>query len=424
MRIRKKINFRAPSTKVKSFLLIGGSEDYANDTWGFVADGKGYKSGPHAARTDMFGTLPGEPFALHYSQANGAFYFVTADGVYLTDSATSKVHEKISDVVSPLPFFVDMYINGFSVTVVFSGTDRVIYNGATVEKFTDTHSFRTGVMHCGRFFAADYHDGIKLWWAATHAADWTSGINGCGYTFLPPEGGDILRLFSYDDRLIVVRKRGITVVRAYGEPQHYKVEATAAYLVAEGIIADTCAVSGGKITFCSENAIYSFDGNSIERLMSFRHDGIYEPEFAVGMGEMYYVDCATEGRKCILGYDCSAGTRWINYTLCSKLCACADGVYIFNSSSAYRIARSERAIGEWNSRKIDFGTDGVKLLKRVCVKGKGSINFLIECDGVLRVYNGAGWHRPMMYGREFLFTVNSDGSLEEFLAEVEVRDGI
>lgn len=424
MRIRKDKELRVPSSKVRKISLLGEDEGYTDSTLNYIPEGKGYKCAPLPVMTTYYGTLPGNPIALHYSQANGAFFFVTQDGVYLTDKSKNKTHQKIYSDSSPLPFFVDMYINGFSCTVMFCGTQRVVYNGTQVETFTDTRQFRAGVMHCGRFFGADYSDGVKLWWAATHAADWTEGIGGCGYIFLPPEGGAIVRLFSYGDRLVVLRERGITVVRAYGEPQHYSVESCASYLVTEGIIGETCAFAGGKILFCTPYALYAFDGNSTERLCELGEGKYYLPQSAVGMGDIYCLKCAYDGIGCIMGYDCVTGKVWKCYTLCTLMCVCSDAIYIFSQSSVYYFDRSQCALAKWHSKETDFGTDGVKLLKSINITGKNSIFIIVKCDGVQRTYEGTGRHKIMMHGRKFTFTVTANGDLQEIVAELEVRDGI
>lgn len=424
MRIRRDKKLIAPSTSVKKFTLIGGDEDYAADCWGFYNEGKGLVCGPAVNSQKRFGTMPGTPLAVYYSCLCGALYFVTADGVYLTNDAGTKSAEKICGALSVLPFFVDMFIDDSPVTVMFSGTYRIVCDGATCREYTDERSFSAGAMHCGRFFGADAEEEGKLWWAASHAEDWTEGIAGCGYTYLPPEGGKILRLFSYEDRLVAVREQGITIIKAYGEPQHYAVEDSAPRLAADGIIAGTCALAGGKIFFATAYALYSFDGNAIKKVMPFGTYRLYSPENAVGMGDVLYVRCVFNGLRCVLGYDCANGSKWISYTLCTCLCVCDDGVYFFSKLSVYMLDRSERSVGSWTSRQIDFGTGADKRLRKIYVKGDGTIGINVICDGTTRNYMGAGWHAIGMCGKSFSFSISSNGSLEELIAEVEVRNGI
>ena len=356
--------------------------------------------------------------AAYYSQGNGAIYFVATDGVWrLASGAESCV--KVASSLSGEQFFADMYINGFSATTLFNGTDRVIFTDLADEEAEDTeHVFSAGCVHCGRFFGVDASDGVKLWWAASHPLDWTEGICGCGYTFLPPEGGDILALFSYEDRLVAVRRRGITVVRAYGDPQNYKVDATANYLTADGIIARTACACGGKIVFCTRSGLYAFDGGDIQRLMSFGCSRISSPAFAAACGDKYFLCCDDEflGEGCVMLYDCSDKESAVAAVFPSALFAGDDGVYAVCGTAVGKLCGGGE--GVWTSRTLSFG--GRCCLRSVQVVCDAPFQLRITADGAERTLSGGECRAVNMCGGSFSFKVTAQGALYSVAAEGEV----
>ena len=414
IRLRKSTTYYRPSAKNVDLL----DEGCCLRTVNLIRDDGHYFPAVSAVAQQTFAGCPEGVEGAYYSEGNGALFVITATEVYRLDSGASE-YVKIADSLSEKPFFVDMYINGFSATTMFSGNSRVVFTGMAQDTATDDHLFSTGVVHCGRFFAVDKSDGFKLWWAASHPLDWEEGIYGCGYVWLPAEGGKILRLFSYDDRLVAVRERGITVVRAYGGPQNYKVDATANYLTADGIIGDTCALCGGQIVFCTDSGIYAFDGSDIERLMRF-DCGISAPLCAAACGERYFLMCTEEhlGEGCVYCFDLSSGLGAACDIKPSALFSGPDGVYAVIGTAIKKLLPGEGE-GEWYSAEVRFGGSRA-LLKSIEAECDGEVSVTVSALGVSRTFSGSGVHRVGMSGSSFSFCVQAGGTLRTLTARAEV----
>lgn len=415
MRIKTSKTTRYPSTSLRSVDVLGarcGRSINAREEEGALFPGVKL-----SAQT-RFPALPPGVVGAYCSQGNGALYLLTDSAAYRISEGASS-YTQITSSLSSRPFFVDMYFNGFSVTVFFNNYDRIIYTGMDQDDLTDDKRLYCGAMHCGRLFARDYLDGFKLWWAASHALDWTAGINGCGYTLLPAEGGDILRLFSYDDRLIAMRESGITIVRAYGDPQNYKVDATANYMTADGIIEDTCAEGGGKILFCTPRGIYAFDGSGIDRLLSFAGTSLSSPKFAAASGDMYCVVCTdgVSGGDRMYCFDLSSGSGWLTDISPSALFSGAGALYAVVGTSVMEVTAGG-SFG-WRSLPVRFG-DGNACLKRVRAVCDGDVSVTVSSLGVSRTLSGSGIHEVNMSGRDFTFSVLADGKLTALEAQAEV----
>jgi hypothetical protein len=314
-----------------------------------------------------------------------------------------------------------MYFKDSKATVLFSGKNRILYNGYGLTLASEEHEFYTGIMHCGRLFCRDLNDGFKVWWSSGTAFDWKSGIDGCGYTRLPSDGGAVLRFFNYNEKLVAVRERGITVISAYGEPQHYAVEATASYYVADGIIAETCAICDGKIVFCTSSGIFAFDGNDIERLNNDYERYITAYTSAVAYGSFYYIICTATniGTGIIFVYDCQRQRGQFISVQPKKLVA-GDGVKYFTDSAIYTFSNNS-ASGSWTSKSLDFGTSKVKLLKSLYVEGDGSITITVVGGGVKRSFSGTGLKKVNMKGVNFTITITGVCNVKRVEAVVAVK---
>ena len=366
-----------------------------------------------------FADCPEGVTSAHYSPGNGAL-FVIADGAahYLEKGASSYV--KMAENLGQRPFFADMYINTYAATILADGYNMHFYNGFGHGSTECVHRFYDGCEHCGRFFARDYSDGLRLWWAASHAVDWEEGINGSGYTFLPADGGAVLKLYSYKERLIAVRERGITVIHAYGDPQNYKVDATAGYLSAEGIIGESCAICDGRIFFCTAGGLYAFNGSGSERLASFTGGRLSSPAFAAACGDRYFAACNDKylGDGRIYCYDASSGGGAV-CDICPDALFCGpDGVYAVCGTSVKKLSRG--GSGVWRSGKVRPGGARHAYLKQIELSCEGGADVTIVCDGVERSFSGGGPHTVNIGGHSFEFTVQAQGRLNAVRALAEV----
>lgn len=426
MKIVKAKTVKKPRTTIKTFELIGDGEECTDYTYNLVRNDVGYARSMGAVRDTFFGTCPRDPRAVYYSHATGGLFSVTASTMYLFNVNSNTKFSSATTKLTLTPFFADMYIDGKCVTVSFSGINRLVYDGKNITESKDEHEFYTGVMHGGRFFARDYAYPLKLWWSASHALDWTEGIYGSGYIHLSPEGGNVLRLISFGDKLLAVRQNGITVVRALGEPQHFRVDATATYAVADGIVGETCAVCAGKLYFATKSGIYTFDGSSVEKCENRDGWRISAPVMAVASGDCYYLICTDKflGEKIVFGYDTIKKHGWFINANPSRLFTLEEDAYFVYSTGIYKLCATDSSRGYWRSKNQDFGTPAVKFLRRLYIDGDDDVNTTIVCGDVTREFIGNGWITVNMYARTFRFVIGAFNNLTRVRAEVEVRNGI
>lgn len=426
MKLIKRKSTKKYASEIKSFCLVGEGDEYADYGFNIVKKGSGYERCIGAVRETLYGSCPREPVITYYSHATSSLFMVTSSIAFAFNTATTQKFKAITTKVAPSPFFVDAYVDGKWVTVYFCGKNRLVYDGDAATESQGEREYFTGVMHCGRLFARDYNDPLKIWWTASGALDETEGIYGGGYTVLTSEGGDVVRLVSFGEKLIAVRQYGITVIRAYGEPQHYKVEPTAEYLVSDGIVGETCAVCAGKLFFATKSGIYAFDGGEITKVENPEQSRLSAPVRAVACADTYYLVCMDSflGGNVIFGYDAVGKVGWIMNVSPSGLFNAEGDAYLVYGTGVYKIAATDTSRGYWRSKELDFGTPSVKYLRRLYIEGDADVNSTILCGGTSREITGNGWQTVNMYAASFRFIFGAYSKLTRVVAEVEVRSGI
>ena len=426
MKLRKRKTVMYPESSGKKITLVGDGDEYTHYTFYFERSGNGYKHGYDAVTATGYGASPPNPIAAYGSAFNGAMMVCTSEGVYI-HVATNPAFNKVFDGLSGEIFFAEAYKDGEKVVVAFGGNERAVFNGTHAYMYNAQFAFTSGVVHCGRFFGCDASDAFKIRWSADEIFDWTTGLYGSGYINLPAEGGEILRLFSMGDRLVVVRRRGITVMHAYGDPQHFAVDETANYMVAGGIIGKTCAFCANKLFFCTEGGIFAFDGSGVKKLENADCLAISSPLSAVAYGDEYFVICSNEylGSGLLYVYNANKKRGYFMNFQPDALCVCDDGVYAFAGNTLYKIGYANgQTRGYWLSKTCDFGSDSVKYLRDICVDGDSDVSVTVICDGVSRTLTGNGRHAVCMSGRKFSFVACAFGKLDKLQISVEVSYGV
>lgn len=425
MKIRNIAAAVYPAARNVTLTLIGDGDAYCLSRKGFKLRGGALVRGAGLVRDERFTTVPQNVSRAYYSQGNKSLFVETDEGLYVYNSLpTFKNFRKICDPVESPSFFADYRNNGLYITTLYSGTRRIGFSGYASGETEEEYGFYTGVMHCGRLFARDISDGLKIRWSSFHPLQWDEGIDGSGYVQLTADGGDVLRLIAYGEKIAAIRERGVTVLRAYGEPQHFKAEATADYLTADGIIPETCAVCAGEIFFCTQSGIFSFDGSTVQRRENDGESDISAYLSATAYGDRYYLFCnsLTHGDGALYVYEPTeksgyyAGWKPDCLAVCGELTAFfGDGIYTVTEGAGE---------GEWISRAVDFGSASFKYLREVTVDGDGELSLAVSADGVTRKFSGCGRFKAGLCGRSFVFTVSGAGGVRRLEAAAEVRDGI
>jgi hypothetical protein len=423
VKIRKYAGDCSQKSKKVSVKLIGGQRHYCSKSFGFLLNDNCLEKGIGGELDDKYTTIPADVKSGYYSSANGALFAASDEGVYLYYPKLKKYFASIYSQPEKTPYFFDVYNGGMDSTIIAIGGTALGFTGYGVSTLKDTKEFYCGTMHCGRFFGRDKSNQFRIWWSATGGfQDWTEGIDGYGYMVLSYEGGGVVKLMNYNERLLAIKKRGITIIKAYGEPQHYVASDSATYLTADDIIAETCAYCGGNLMFCTTSGIFSFDGSDIERQDTGDCYDLYDFKSAVGLGDKYYVICSSKklGEGLVYVYETSAKKGYFIDLKPTALVA-AESVTAFSNDGIYTLSQ-QSGKGYWTSCGIDFGEAQLKCLKDVDINCDGDITLKVTADGVSRTFSGSGKKRVDMSGRQFYFEISGTGNVYGVDATAEVRE--
>lgn len=157
-------------------------------------------------------------------------------------------------------------------------------------------------VHYGRLFTAS---GCRVRFSRALAPDdWTERTQGAGWIDLPSEGGDVLELVPYKEKLYLFRERGITQLRAMGDNLNFKA-VTVPYACGK-LYARSVANCGGSVIFLTECGAFSFNGGTCRMLSGCGYSliDLSAGVSAVSAGGKYYAAVALgSGERCVLCID-------------------------------------------------------------------------------------------------------------------------
>ncbi len=319
------------------------------------------------------------------------------------------------------PFILEERENG-AWQARLIGDKRCVVDAVGAEKILlKAYNFavRGGILKSGRLFAADLNEGVKLRWSGEGgSADWVENISGAGWLYLSGSEGNILELAELDGNIIAVREHGLTVISAYGTPENFKVLNVIAKT--HLIYGHTVAVAGGKLLFCTQDGVYSFNGNKTEKLKNTLDGEILTPEYAAVSGNTYFY-CGTSkslGRSVIVALDISDGEAYIIDFPAQALVVSGK---LFAYSSTQNCLPDSGGGFSFKSGAENFGTLQKKTLKYVDVSCGGRFDVEVECDGYIRRFYGVK-HRltANMCGVNFKVTVFGRDEISGICAVAEV----
>ncbi len=349
-------------------------------------------------------------------------YIMYADGsVY--SSMNGAMFIRAYTVASDTPFIVEERTEekGLRGHVI---CNDVIFNhmGMTFNYSNFEGNLSCGAIWHGRLFGADRTDGYKLNWSGEGGVyDWTSGISGAGWAYPEEDGfGKILNVIGFNDRLVLLRQHGLTVVKAFGSPENFAMDG---YYRLPNIIAGTAAVVGDKLFICTGNGLFYFTGSSVQRISDKLFSGL-TPVNAVAFGDRYLAcgNHSSFGRNVIYVYDSSDKTSYIADAPVAVLCAAA-GVFGYDSSVCYLLA--EGGAYTFISGAVDFGTDKPKVLEKIYIDCAGNVGVTVSNGQISRKFvEASGTLRLNMRGSAFTFTVTGKDEIRGITAYAEADNAV
>lgn len=375
---------------------------------------------PALAPVKSTGNVPQNVLCGRYCPWAGRYLLWAEGKVY--SSANGVGFIELAQLTAQSPFIVEERTESGVQALVLGDTVAIIHTGEYQTARSFTGNLSCGVVRYGRLFGADRTDGFLLRWSGEGGAlDWAEGISGAGWVYPAGDGGKILDVCDLNGKLVLVREQGLTRMNAYGTPENFAVEA---HVSLPRAIAWTAAVAGGALCVCTENGLYTFDGNKARRVDDRLFDGL-TPVYGVAMGENYLVcgNHAALGGSAVFVYDTRTGRSYLCDAPATALCV-NGRAYAYGQGASYTLTEGG-APYRFTSGVFDFGSPRRKVVERLEIDCDEGVDITLSNGENSRIFEGVrGILRPNMRG--FRFTVRVAGGCEVrgIRAVAEVEDGI
>lgn len=364
------------------------------------------------------GSLPPEVNFVSYSPAVQRYFACGGNATYVSGDGVNFV--KIYDFGNSA-FLVEDYSKGTPRAIVISGNKAAVHYGAHTAAILPVSLF-CGVMHCGRLFGADDNDPYLLRWSGTDGFDdWDESLSGSGHLFIGPSGGKIVNIAAFGEKLIVVRKYGITVLSMQSEPEKFSVNFVNTEC-AEIVDNTACAVMN-KLYFFTASGLKAFDGNKISAV-PFRHaDAVCSPRYAVVGDNKYFVACKEKrsGKDVILCIDSESGESCVFDCPAHSLFIKDGKVFASDFSYLYKITEADAF--SFETEEINFGTGRDKTVVGAFVEGECDVK-ISNGKCVRKFVSASGIIKPKMRGKSFKVKVYGKCGIPKIELTAEVLDAI
>lgn len=355
-----------------------------------------------------------------YSECVKDFFLCTDADIHTSTYGNN--FTRITGLTTGTPFMFEDIADGAPRAVLVCGLNAIYKKGGRYDAFYNYGAnLSCGVMHCGRLFGADGTDPYKLRWSgAGGLTDWEEGIDGSGSLTLDPARGGILDIAEFGEKLVLVRKYGLTVLSMYGSPENFAVNITDTG--SDEIYRGTAQVAGGKLIFCTASGLHSFDGSVIRELPCGYARDISNPVCSAELGGKYFLSCTVKSLNgaAVLCCDPFGGESYLIDISADALCS-AGRIYAYNSSGAFRL--EEGGGYSLTAGKINFGSGRMKTVTEIFIDGEADVE--ISNGRVVRKFTGVkGRIRPALRGEEFAFKITGTEPVRKITATAEECDAI
>lgn len=342
-------------------------------------------------------------------------YKYSSDGLIKTNIAFSAPPEGIN-YRTPQGEDIMLFI-GRPYSYKFSGAT------STYNIISSVPSSSCAAVHYERLFVVDSsYDAKVCFSAALDIEDWESGIQKAGYMEAYDETGKILRAFTLDNRLYLMRERGITRLRALGDNLNFSLKRVSAFT--GKIDGKSCCLCGSRIVFLSDAGIYLFNGESSERVCDELFGRIEDIlSYACCFKNRYFVAVKLKGGNAATLCMDVAEKKGFFLPFVTYCPAEYKDDFLFSDGDKIFKLLNENADEEcvWESGFTDFSLGGrMKYLKNIFVKGEGDYILTVLSDGGgYAKYSGDNKFSPMLKGRKFNIKISAkNAELKGMEAEI------
>lgn len=375
---------------------------------------------PALSPKNLNGKAPeGIIFAAH---SEGVKDFFACTDTELYTSTRGNYFERIGSLAGDKPFMIEDVYEGKPRAVVINGGGALYNSGGRYDViFAYGARLGCGVMHCGRLFGADLDDGYKLRWSGEGGlTDWEEGLYGSGSLTLDPARGEVLDIVEFGEKLIAVRKLGLTVLSMFGSPENFSAEITDTD--ADEIYKGTARAAGGKLIFCTASGLRSFDGSVIKKLPHALSGDISNPVCSAVLNGKYYLSCRSKilNGGAVLCYDTADGGSYLIDFAADALCS-ADKIYAYNKDGAFALEAG--GVYVMTSGRIDFGSGRRKTVTEIFIEGEADVE--ISNGRTARKFTDArGLIRPRLRGESFTVKITGTKAVKKLNVTAEECDAI
>ena len=419
------MKIRRLKTRREKVVLIGGEGDYCESCVGFYVGGKTLS--PSRGFAPKYKSSYKDAKAVEHFLYSGITLVLDESGDIRKweDVGNSFTLTYVGSIYAPRHSAFE-YLDGDTYWVaVYGGTRFVLVNDKKAIEEDMPRAQKGACRHNGRTFVADWYEPFQVRWSGIGYINWMIEAGGAGYVNLNPVRGNVYRVISMGDSLVVYREFGIDVIKAYGDARHYSVVRQSNGNVTERLNEYACAVCGETIYFCSDKNIYRYEDGKISRVKlpkcikakNFSTVKAYESRYV-------HFTCVNEddGKPWVLEMDVT-DNKFAFFAPGKKFVwGTPGGFYAWDDDMIYSESGGEMDFTPlWRSCGIDLGCDSVKTLKSIYLDCTGDVAVCVKADGTERTLNGRGKIPVNMSGINFVLEVSGRGKIDLLEGEWEVR---
>ena len=357
--------------------------------------------------------LAGLTFAAH-SEKIDRFFIADYNALYATQNGNFP-SLLVTNTGGGKPFFYEeVGADGTPYAVIGINDIGVRHNGSGFTPMRYSEAFRCAVMRKGRLFAASLADGLKIIWSeGGNSFGGGQSLSGAGWVKLQPALGDICDMLDFDDRLIVLRKLGITVLSVYGSAENFKTESVD--YPSDEVVPGTACIVNGNVIFCTASGVKIFNGSGISRYEHAYSGDILSPKLAATYNGAYYLTYTSKklNRPAVL---CLGKEACFVMDIEARALAANCGMVVFTDIGVYKL---EEGAGDytWYPPTQSFGSRKPKTLNYIEVSGGVTVE--VSTGEKVRTFANGKTHAGLR-GEKFGFKVTGNEAAEiAVCAEVE-----
>lgn len=414
---------RIPNTQTKRVNPLGNGGVFISC---FEKEGRLHK-GISAQKIAHAGTLPQSARQAFYSAGENSVFVDNCD-IYRLQLSNNTFYS-LGKTYARAPWFAECIGESGAVTLFGSGKAATEYGGGVMRSLNFPRSLYSGAYHCGRFFFCDRENRYAVFWTGLDGAeDWEYGLEGSGYIELEDRGkGEILRVVPCGSSLVLVRRRGLNVMAALGNPENFRIGSAA--FDTGAIEENSVAADGAAVYFATDKGVFSFNGSAVTALSQ---PVFSSPRSACACDKKYFVAayCLSVRKNAVYCFDLCQNAAYVIDLPANALCAGGE-VYAFTDDGVYRLAYPHPSECRWISRPVDFGTEREKRLRYILINGSsvggaaaaaeaGSAAISVSDGKSARSFNGAPVVRADMRGGRFTVCLSGDFDGAEITLVAEV----